>query len=257
MPIITQRSRSASSSTPHTPLTPRKSPSSSSLSRRKRFLKTFAADPWKVLIATIFLNVTNGTQSIPIVHALLEIWDTPEKMAEASPDKIYPCIRHLGLGHSRSKRIVGLSRAWIARPLSSDDKLVLSKSEDRAKDESSELGNREWSDRATNESSPAKGNKNSLLTRISHLPGVGRYALDSFRIFCTTSDEWKSVRPTDKELVRYLAWKWAYQEHRRWHPERGSLGYADAAYIERLITNLAVTTPGVPKPSPEIPRPSQ
>ncbi|KAL1714449.1 DNA glycosylase [Schizophyllum commune] len=193
--------------------------------------ETFASDPWKVLIATIFLNVTHGTQSIPIIHALLEIWNTPEKMAEASPDEIYPCIRHLGLGHSRSKRIVDLSRAWIARPLSFNDKSVSSKSDDRAKDESI----------------PVKGNRNCLLTHIFHLPGVGRYALDSFRTFCTTSDEWKNVRPTDKELIRFLAWKWAYREHHRWHPERGPMGYADAAYVERLITNLAVTTPGMPK----------
>ncbi|KAL1698728.1 DNA glycosylase, partial [Schizophyllum commune] len=200
--------------------------------------ETFAADPWKVLIATIFLNVTHGTQSIPIVHALLEIWDTPEKMAEASPDEIYPCIRHLGLGHSRSKRVVDLSRAWIVRPPNIDDEVdLLHLSADAPlSTQSTDL-------------KPQKSNdpKTYSPTDISHLPGVGRYALDSFRIFCTTSDEWKSVRPTDKELVRYLAWKWAYHEHRRWHPECGPMGYADAAYIESLIANLALTTPGMPK----------
>jgi len=35
------------------------------------------------------------------------------------------------------------------------------------------------------------------------------YALDSYRIFCCihddpTSEEWKLVRPNDKELIRYL-----------------------------------------------------
>ncbi|KAI5886262.1 uncharacterized protein SCHCODRAFT_02517518 [Schizophyllum commune H4-8] len=194
------------------------------------YLETFAADPWKVLIATIFLNVTHGTQSIPIVHALLDIWDTPEKMAQASPDEIYPCIRHLGLGHSRSMRIVDLSRAWIARPPSFDDEL--------ADAPLASISTNLKTDKSTDP-------KHYPLTPISHLPGVGRYALDSFRTFCTGgSDEWKSVRPTDKELIRFLAWKWAYHEHRRWHPERGPMGYADASYIERLITNLALTTPG-------------
>ncbi|KAL1750087.1 DNA glycosylase [Schizophyllum commune] len=202
--------------------------------------ETFASNPWKVLIATIFLNVTHGTQSIPIVHALLEIWDTPEKMAEASPDEIYPCIRHLGLGHSRSKRVVDLSRAWIVRPPNLDDEVdLLHLSADAPlPTQSTDLKPQKSSDLRT-----------YSITDISRLPGVGRYALDSFRIFCTTSDEWKSVRPTDKELVRYLAWKWAYHEHRRWHPERGPMGYADAAYIERLITNLALTTPGGSKSS--------
>jgi len=41
-------------------------------------------------------------------------------------------------------------------------------------------------------------------TPISHYPGIGRYALDSYRIFCTAGEEWKAVIPKDKELVRYI-----------------------------------------------------
>ncbi len=46
-------------------------------------------------------------------------------------------------------------------------------------------------------------------TPISHLPGTGPYALDSYRIFCDSynnpaSEEWKKVMPTDKELIRFL-----------------------------------------------------
>lgn len=67
-------------------------------------------------------------------------------------------------------------------------------------------------------------------TPISHLPGVGRYALDSFRIFSPTyfgggasryeneclanllsapeteseEQEWRKVYPEDKELRKYL-----------------------------------------------------
>ena len=48
-----------------------------------------------------------------------------------------------------------------------------------------------------------------LSTPISHLPGTGPYALDSYRIFCTSHqnpycEEWKTVQPTDKELILYL-----------------------------------------------------
>lgn len=42
-------------------------------------------------------------------------------------------------------------------------------------------------------------------TPVSHLPGSGRYALDSYRIFCTGGGEWKDVIPQDKELRRYMA----------------------------------------------------
>jgi len=41
-------------------------------------------------------------------------------------------------------------------------------------------------------------------THISHYPGSGKYALDSYRIFCMGKGEWKKVRSDDKELRRYL-----------------------------------------------------
>lgn len=41
-------------------------------------------------------------------------------------------------------------------------------------------------------------------TPVSHVPGCGPYALDSYRIFCGGAEEWKRVRPTDKELTKYL-----------------------------------------------------
>ncbi|KAB8254359.1 hypothetical protein BDV32DRAFT_142971 [Aspergillus pseudonomiae] len=62
---------------------------------------------------------------------------------------------------------------------------------------------------------------------VAHLPGVGAYSLDSWRIFCrdelrglakdwkgsgaATADfvpEWKTVLPHDKELRAYLTWMW-------------------------------------------------
>jgi hypothetical protein len=41
-------------------------------------------------------------------------------------------------------------------------------------------------------------------TPISHFQGIGPYALDSYRMFCFENNEWKSVMPSDKELVRYM-----------------------------------------------------
>ena len=41
-------------------------------------------------------------------------------------------------------------------------------------------------------------------THISHYPGSGKYALDSYRIFCMGKGEWKKVSSDDKELRRYL-----------------------------------------------------
>lgn len=74
---------------------------------------------------------------------------------------------------------------------------------------------------------------------IAHLPGVGAYAIDSWRIFCRNklgslaSDwkgksaesedfepEWKHILPMDKELQAYLMWMWL-KEGWVWDRETG------------------------------------
>lgn len=79
---------------------------------------------------------------------------------------------------------------------------------------------------------------------VAHIPGLGAYALDSWRIFCRDvlrglaadfnggkmsaggdeetgfEPEWKRVRPRDKELRAFLAWMWL-REGWVWNPETG------------------------------------
>lgn len=52
---------------------------------------------------------------------------------------------------------------------------------------------------------------------VAHLPGIGAYALDSYRIFHRdrlrgvdkdAEPEWKRVVATDKELRAWLVWRW-------------------------------------------------
>ena len=79
---------------------------------------------------------------------------------------------------------------------------------------------------------------------LGHLPGIGAYAMDSWRIFCRdelrefdsiqkdlTGDEelnekqepkgeWARVLPLDKELRAYLRWRWL-KEGWEWNPLTG------------------------------------
>ena len=114
----------------------------------------------------------------------------------AKEEEVIALIRHLGTQRVRSRRLILLSRAYLQEPPSIYD-LRSSKS----------TKIRSPSSLRTTIAYPA--------TPISHLPGTGRYALDSYRIFCTQkhdpdSDEWKMVLPTDKELVRYLVSQGCY-----------------------------------------------
>ncbi|EEB96991.1 hypothetical protein MPER_03780, partial [Moniliophthora perniciosa FA553] len=58
-------------------------------------------------------------------------------------------------------------------------------------------------ERVTRPSSPRKRLRYPP-TPISHLPV-----------------EWKAVKPTDKELILYLRWRWAHLERMDWSPETG------------------------------------
>jgi endonuclease III-like uncharacterized protein len=150
-----------------------------------------ADDPFKLIVATMLLNKTTGRAAIPVFRILMSQWPNPEKMVEGSyirmcstlilsfllfavPESTLEHLLHpLGLSNIRAKRLIELSRMYISSPPSIQ---VLHKS--RAKGEPP--------------------------TPISHLPGVGKYAIDSYRIFCVPGEEWKEVRPTDKPLCRYL-----------------------------------------------------
>lgn len=82
------------------------------------------------------------------------------------------------------------------------------------------------------EGRPVLGVERNCIWEIAHLPGVGAYALDSWRIFCLDrfrngalgaggkegegqkgdlGEEWMRVVPKDKELRAYLKWRWAQE----------------------------------------------
>lgn len=130
----------------------------------------------------------------------------------------------LGLQNVRAKRLIKMSETYLRDPPSKYDprpsRVALTAAEKLA-----------------------HGSKRYPWTPISHLSGAGRYALDSYRIFCPlhqdpTSDEWEFVLPTDKELIRYLKWRWAFIKRLEWDPSAGPKGRASCDYLQRLVTEL-------------------
>ncbi|KAJ7040469.1 DNA glycosylase, partial [Mycena alexandri] len=191
--------------------------------------ETLADDPWKLLIATTLLNKTAGKLAIPVFETITSAWPTAWALSQAPEPDLVTIIRPLGTQNIRAKRLIDLSRAYLQDPPSLRDARP-----------SRALGA---------PISPRKRDKYPP-TPISHLPGAGTYALDSYRIFCSGpgSEEWKDVNPTDKELVKYLKWKWAAIENKRWLPGSGVIGNADRLYVESLVAELEYSTnnsPGV------------
>ncbi|KAG8945361.1 hypothetical protein FRC04_000896 [Tulasnella sp. 424] len=208
-----------------------------------------ADDPWMLIIATSLLNKTRGALSIPIFWEIMRTWPTPKQLATASPAILSQIMVSLGLQNSRARRFVKLSLEYLKNP-PSKDRVYKSRCPTRTpkKRRSRKLVTPEGSPKKRTRSTtrkkeivPERDESNPGLpkesptqyppTPISHLPGAGKYALDSYRIFSPmfcgggaprdeqrclqnllltrdetneSTPEWREVLPEDKELRKYL-----------------------------------------------------
>jgi len=187
-----------------------------------------ARDPFRLLIATIFLNKTPGERAMPIFYHLMARYPTPTDLANAQVSDITAIIYGLGFQNQRARKCVAMAQTWIERPpepgkryrkhnypLKGDSRDVKA---DEVIDDSDER----------------------VAWEISHLPGLGPYSHDSWRMFCrdelrglakdwnglsakdptTFEPEWKRVVPLDKELRAWLTWMWL-KEGWVWNKETG------------------------------------
>ncbi|KAJ6503393.1 DNA glycosylase [Mycena vitilis] len=187
--------------------------------------ETVADDPWKLLVAVTLLNKTAGKLAIPVFWVIMAAWPTPWALSQAPEPDLVTMIRPLGTYNIRAKRLITLSQTYLQDPPSRRD---------------------ERPSRAIGPPISPRKREKYPPTPISHLPGAGAYALDSYRIFCSgpASEEWKNVNPSDKELIMYLKWKWAAIENKRWTPGSGVTGTADVSYIEDLVSQLELHSAG-------------
>jgi endonuclease III len=174
-----------------------------------------AHEPFKLLIATIFLNRTRGGVALPVLFKAFERYPTIHAMASADLAEFVSMIRCLGFQNQRAKKCIGIAQLWQTDPPVKNKRY-------RKIHYPKKLDGRDIpADEYLDDEDPR------AAWEIAHLPGVGAYSLDSWRIFCrdelrglakdwkgTGSDvrgfvpEWKSVLPQDKELRAYLTWMW-------------------------------------------------
>ena len=69
-------------------------------------------DPWQLLVATIFLNKTNGKVATPLIWKFLERWPSAEVTRHVDWMEIAQLMMPLGLHEIRAKRIVQMSGNW-------------------------------------------------------------------------------------------------------------------------------------------------
>ena len=205
-----------------------------------------AHDPFKLLVAVIFLHQTKGSCALPVLLAFIKVFPTADVLSTADPENIEPFIRCLGLQRKRARLLVSLAKSWLASPpLKGRRYRCLNYP-----------GTGAGTDIALSEQ-PIGESDTRKAWEIAHLPGIGPYALDSWRIFCRDalrgnplgsrptaaitaedmaremSQEWTSVLPTDKELKAYVQWRWIRLGW-LWDPESGAKRRVDPDTIRAM-----------------------
>ncbi|XP_050568749.1 methyl-CpG-binding domain protein 4 [Cygnus atratus] len=77
--------------------------------------ETLFHDPWKLLIATIFLNKTSGKMAIPVLWEFLEKYPSPEIARTADWKEMSELLKPLGLYALRAKTIIKFSDEYLTK----------------------------------------------------------------------------------------------------------------------------------------------
>jgi methyl-CpG-binding domain protein 4 len=198
-----------------------------------------AHKPFQLLVAAIFLNKTRGKYAIPVFREVIKTYPTTQALENADPVTLSEMIRPLGLFNQRAATLVSLAKVWNLHPPTKGRRVMTPKYPGA----DSHKGIKPLEVLGDDDSREG-------ALEIGHLPGIGAYAFDSWRIFCRdklrevatgwngeeTADgfepEWKRVLPNDKELRAYLRWMWL-KEGFKWNPVTGDKGIASEELMKR------------------------
>lgn len=159
-----------------------------------------------LLVQTILWNQTTGRAARPVLTTILARYPSPEKLALAKLDELTLIIHPIGMHNRRAKRLIDLAQTWLAAPPCRERRYrkvgypYKHSGKDVKPGEVLDLND------------PREG------WEVAHLPGIGAYALDSYRMFQrdklrnvddSQEPEWMKVVPLDKELRPWMVWRWA------------------------------------------------
>lgn len=71
------------------------------------------SDPYQLLVAVILSAQCTDKRINMITPALFEAFPTPESMAKASPDDIYPFIKSVSYPNNKAKSLAGMARKLV------------------------------------------------------------------------------------------------------------------------------------------------
>lgn len=162
---------------------------------------------YALVVQAILWNQTHGLAARPVLFQLLTLYPDPVDLSQANIKSLTAILQPIGLQNIRAARLIALAKVWVAAPPCTERRYR--KLHYPVHKSGIDVGPRE----IISEDDKREG------WEIAHLPGVGRYALDSFRIFHrdqlrsrevdgSIEPEWMRVLPEDKDLRAYLSWRW-------------------------------------------------
>ncbi|KAL8935485.1 MAG: hypothetical protein Q9211_004682 [Gyalolechia sp. 1 TL-2023] len=213
--------------------------------------ESFASNPFHLLIAVIFLNKTRGAVAMPVFYAFITRFPHPASLAAADLDEVVGFFQNLGLQNQRAKKCIALAKAWLVHP-PAKGRRWRRLHYPKVGDGKDIKGNGEAIGDETEDT--------RVAWEVGHLPGIGAYGIDSWRIFCRDQlrgfgtaalpalpadgseesrkevedeemkKEWTRVLPMDKELRAYLRWRWLRLGW-EWDPKTGERKRAEEKVV--------------------------
>jgi methyl-CpG-binding domain protein 4 len=163
---------------------------------------------YALVVQAILWNQTYGLTARPILFRILTAYPTPLSLSQGHLKELTAMLQPIGLQNTRAVRLIALAEAWVAAPPCKERRYRKLHYPLRGCGTNVKPG----------EILGMKDEREGW--EVAHFPGMGPYALDSFRIFYRDrlrgvdgadgeEPEWKRVIPKDKDLKAYLKWKWA------------------------------------------------
>ena len=73
------------------------------------------SDPWKILVACIFCNLTRRFQAEPLIDEFFNRWPSPEDAAKAPIQELEELLQPIGLSSRRAKTLTRMSQEYLEK----------------------------------------------------------------------------------------------------------------------------------------------
>ena len=70
-------------------------------------------DPWRLLVACIFLNKTTAKVAVPIMDTFFSRWGSPEAASDAEETELSELLKPMGLQKKRAKMLIRFSNEYL------------------------------------------------------------------------------------------------------------------------------------------------